>query len=206
MRINLRRVPELSRAPRAEVDERLLGVLTGLNLAELPEDDLAFMADLEAALALDSDVESDDPFPVWEMAAISHASQMARREETSPEERLDRIVHASMDELDALRHEVRTALDQTWTRATGGREDQARLDRPRITGAGSTLVEWMSARLAHPPGSSLSDRYFIESLADLRLRCFIATARRMSDGTATGEGRAAFIARTTGATGKRRRQ
>ncbi|MFC8140782.1 hypothetical protein ACFUKV_03270 [Streptomyces paradoxus] len=207
MRINLRRVPELSRAPRAEVDERLLGVLTGLNLPELPEDDLAFMADLEAALALDSDVESNDPFPVWEMAAINHASQMARREETSPEERLDRLVHASMDELDALRHEVRTALDQTWTRATGGREDQAHLDRPRTArGAGSTLVEWMSAKLAHPPGSSLSDRYFIESLADLQLRCFIATARRMSDGTATGEGRAAFIARTTGATGKRRRQ
>ncbi|MFD5128539.1 hypothetical protein [Streptomyces olindensis] len=173
----------------------------------MPEDDLAFMADLEAALALDSDVESAGSFPVWEMAAISHASQMARREETSPEERLERLVHASMDELDALRHEVRSALDQTWTRATGGREDEARLDRPRIArGAGATLVEWMSARLVHPPGSKLSDRYFIESLADLGLRCFIATARRWSDGTARGEGRAAFIARTTGATGGHRRR
>ncbi|MER5281418.1 hypothetical protein ABT025_37685 [Streptomyces sp. NPDC002809] len=210
MRINLRRLPELARAPRSEIDQRLLGVLIGLNLPELSDDDLPFMADLEAVLAMDSNVEGDDSFPVWEYAAISHAAQMARHEETSPEARLARIVNASMEELSVLRSEVRTAFDQTWTRATGCRETTARLDRPWVArGAASTLVEWMSARLVHPPGSSLADRYFIDSLADLNLRCFIAAARRTSEGSAHGqgeEGRAAFIARTTGATGRRRRQ
>ncbi|MFE9455166.1 hypothetical protein [Streptomyces sp. NPDC006739] len=197
MRINLRRLPDLAHAPRAEVDARLLAVLIGLERLVLPEDDHALMADLAAALHLDCD-GSEDCLAVWDYAAVCHASQMARYEETSPEERLDELVRISLEELTALRDEVLEHLDQTWTRATHCRQTRAPMDEPRLAqSAAGVLVEWMSAREVHPPGSRLADRYFIESLADLSLRCWISEVSAQTGDGAPGEGRAAFIARTS---------
>jgi hypothetical protein len=61
------------------------------------------------------------------------------------------------------------------------------------------LLEWMSAREAHLPGSVLTDRHFLESLTDLALRRI--PYRRALRGGRQGEGRAAFVARTGGASG-----
>ncbi|MYS07425.1 hypothetical protein GTW71_13500, partial [Streptomyces sp. SID6041] len=103
MRINLRRLPDLAGAPQREVDERLLGVLVGLNRLRLPEGDSEFMADLSAVLAFDRGQDGDDVFAVWEYAALAHAPQMASHEETSPEERFDLLLQASREELRSLR-------------------------------------------------------------------------------------------------------
>ncbi|WBO69039.1 hypothetical protein [Streptomyces camelliae] len=197
MRINLRRLPDLADAPRAEVNARLLAVLIGLERLALPEDDHALMADLAAALDLDCD-GGEDCLAVWDYAAVCHASQMARYQETSPEERLDKLVRISFEELTALRDEVLNHIDQMWTRATRCRQTRAPMNEPRqAQGAAGLLVEWMSAREVHPPGSVLADRYFIESLADLSLRCWVSAASAQTGGSAPGEGRAAFIARTS---------
>ncbi|MFF4961194.1 hypothetical protein ACFY2Z_29880 [Streptomyces sp. NPDC001222] len=196
MRNNLRRLSDLTHATREEVDARLLGVLVGLEMRELPESDLAFMADLAAALHLDCDVD-EDCLAVWDYAAVCHVAQMGRQERTSPEERVEKLVRISLGELAALRKEVCDDRDQIWARATGGRQTRASMDQPwQARGAASVLMEWMSAREAHPPGSVLADRYFIESLSDLALRCWISQARAQLDDK-PGEGRAAFIARTS---------
>ncbi|MFD5818377.1 hypothetical protein [Streptomyces sp. NPDC127038] len=197
MRINLRRQPDLARSPREEVDARLLGVLVGLERRQLPESDVAFMTDLSAALHLDCDT-AEDCLAVWDYAAACHASQMARQETTSPQERIEKLARISIEDLTALRTEVLENLDQVWTRATGGLQTRASRDQPWLArGAASTLMEWMSAREVHPPGSSLAGRYFIESLADLSLRCQFSQARSLF-GDRAGEGRAAFVARTSG--------
>lgn len=197
MRSNLRRRPDLARAAREEVDSRLLGVLVGLEMRQLPETDGAFMADLTTALHLDCDV-AEDCLAVWDYAAACHAAQMARQEETSPEERIDKLARIGLDDLQALRAEVLENTDQIWARATGGQQMRASMDEPwQARGAAGTLMEWMSAREAHPAGAVLADRCFIESLADLALRCRISE-RRPLHGDLAGEGRAAFIARTSG--------
>ncbi|WP_406054116.1 hypothetical protein OG462_42165 [Streptomyces sp. NBC_01077] len=198
MRINLRRLPDLAGAPQRQVDERLLGVLVGLNRLRLPEDDHEFMADLSAALAFDCSQDDDDVFAVWEYAAISHSSQMARYEETSPEERFDLLLETSREELCNLREEVRTAVDQMWHRATWGLESEADLSRPSMArNSAGMLMEWMSARQVQPGKVSMADRYFL-SLGHLELCCLAA---ERSVGAAwqhpVGEGRARFIARTT---------
>ncbi|MFJ7905436.1 hypothetical protein [Kitasatospora sp. NPDC096204] len=202
MRRNLRRRPGLAKASRQEIDERVAGVLTNLNRPRLPEDDLEFMADLEAVLDFDSEESSLARLAVWETVAIAHAAQMAELRETSGEERLHRLAAATMAELADLRAEVRQASEETWGRATGGRLGALPLDQPgfaRLTAA--ELVEWMSAKTVHPEGAVLAERYFTDSLADLLARCYLARVRR----TGVGEGREAFVARTSGATGRHRR-
>ena len=185
MRINLRRLPDLAHARREEVDSRLLGVLIGLERLELRDDDRAFMADLAAALHLDCDV-AEDCLAVWDYAAICHASQMARLELTSPEERIDKLARISMEALMALRDEVLQSSHQMWERATWGMQQRAPMDEPwQARNAACVLVEWMSAREVHPPGSVLADRYFIESLADLALRCRISEIRARQNDTPT---------------------
>lgn len=196
MRINLRRQPDLTRSPREEVDARLLGVLVGLERRQLPESDVAFMADLAAALHLNCDT-AEDCLAVWDYAAVCHVSQMARQETTSPRERIEKLARISVEDLQALRTEVLENMDQVWTRATGGRHTRAARDQPVLArGAAGTLMEWMSARDVHPSGSVLADRYFVESLADLSLRCWISQARSLCRDR-PGEGRAAFVARTS---------
>ena len=73
MRINLRRPPELQRASREEVDDRLLGVLLALSRTALPIDDLDVMADLATAVgpdALENDADEhwlyNDVLAVWD--------------------------------------------------------------------------------------------------------------------------------------------
>ncbi|MFE9404723.1 hypothetical protein ACFYNY_23625 [Streptomyces sp. NPDC006530] len=198
MRINLRRLPDLAGAPQQAVDERLLGVLVGLNRLRLPQDDRELMADLSAALAFDG-APGDDFLAVWEYAAIQHSSQMARYEETSPGERLDLLVKTSREELFDLREEVRTAVDQMWHRATRALEPAADLSRPWLARrAAGMLMEWMSARRAQLGEISLADCYFL-SLGHLEL-CCLAAERAAGDAwqPPVGEGRAGFITRTTG--------
>ncbi|WP_329343298.1 hypothetical protein OG866_42855 [Streptomyces sp. NBC_00663] len=196
MRSNLRRLPDLAQATRDEVDARLLGVLVGLEMRELPEWDRVFMADLAAALHLDCEVD-EDCLAVWDYAAPCHASQMARQERTSPEERVDKLARITLEDLAALRRDVCDSSDQMWTRATDGRQTRAPMDQTwQARAAAGVLMEWMSAREVHPPGSVLADRYFIESLSDLAIRCRIARVRaRLGDNP--GEGRTAFVARTS---------
>ncbi|MEU3620415.1 hypothetical protein ABZ725_50370 [Streptomyces sp. NPDC006872] len=196
MRVNLRRLPDLARSTREEVDARLLGVLVGLEMRKLPQEDRAFMTDLTAALHLDCNA-AEDCLAVWDYAAACHVSQMARQQETSPEERIDKLARLSGAELAALREEVRESHDQIWTRATGGRQTHSAMDQPwEARNAAGVLMEWVSTREAHPPGSVLAGRHFIESLADLTLRCLISqTQARIGD--KPGEGRAAFVARTS---------
>ncbi|MFJ7146692.1 hypothetical protein ACIQVT_00440 [Streptomyces sp. NPDC100445] len=197
MRINLRRRHDLTRSSREEVDARLLGVLVGLERRRLPESDAAFMTDLTAALHLDCDI-AEDCLAVWDYAAVCHVSQMGRQETTSPQERLEKLVRISAEDLQALRREVLDDMDQVWTRATGGRQTRAARDQPWLArSAAGVLMEWMSARETHPPGSVLADRYFIDSLADLSLRCWIFQTRSAWTDQ-PGEGRTAFTARTTG--------
>ncbi|MEU0956128.1 hypothetical protein ABZ353_27895 [Streptomyces niveus] len=196
MRINLRRLPDLARASREGVDARLLGVLTGLERIRLPSEDLVFMADLTAALDLECE-RGDDCLAVWDYAAVCHASQMATHSETSPVERFQALMHASPQDLIGLRTEITAHFDQMWTRASHGRRTSALLNEPSMARcAGAVLVDWMSTREVHPPGSTMADRYFIESLADLNIRCLIAALHMSHADGRTGEGRAQFIART----------
>ncbi|MFG3490177.1 hypothetical protein [Streptomyces sp. NPDC047972] len=197
MRINLRRLPDLAGAPQREVDERLLGVLVGLNRLRLPEDDREFMTDLSAALAFDCGEDGDDVFAVWEYAALAHGPQMAGHQETSPEERLHLLLQASREELRSLREEVRTAVDQVWHRATWGLEPEADLTRPWMArNSAGMLMEWMSARQVQPGRVSMADRYFL-SLGHLELCCLAAERRAGEEWQRpVGEGRAGFIERT----------
>ncbi|MFJ2938542.1 hypothetical protein ACIO8G_38105 [Streptomyces sp. NPDC087219] len=199
MRINLRRLPDLAGAPQREVDARLVGVLVGLNRLRLPEDDHEFMADLSAALAFDCAQDNDDVLAVWEYAAVSHSSQMARYEETSPEERFGLLLETSREELCSLREEVRTAVDRMWHRATWGLEPEADFSRPSMArNSAGMLMEWMSARQVQPGRVSMADRYVL-SLGHLKLCCL--AAERSAGGAwqhPAGEGRAGFIARTAG--------
>ncbi|MFJ8955290.1 hypothetical protein ACIRO1_34880 [Streptomyces sp. NPDC102381] len=201
MRINLRRLPELARASREELEERLVGVLVGLNLPQLPEEDTAFMTDLIAAVALDTTMDGDDALAVWEYAAISHAAQMAEYQETSLEERLDLLLKTSTEDLAALRDQTRAAVDEMWHRATSGQQTQADYSTPwMVRNAAAMLMEWMSARQVHPAGSAMAECHYINSLAHLHLRCTIFRAQSAAPRrNAVGEGRASFIARTTGA-------
>ena len=186
MRLNLRRLPELQHATQAEVDQRLIGVLTALNRIALPTRDLDIMADLDAALDLEALEHGSaeywrehDVLAVWEWAAISHVAQIAEYNETSPQERLHLLFSTSWSDLIALRDEVRDHFDQMWARATWRRETTAQWDSPwLVRRAAAALMEWMSARLVHPPGSVLSERYFSESLADLRFACLRADVER----------------------------
>ncbi|MFD5434186.1 hypothetical protein ACFWJ4_18780 [Kitasatospora sp. NPDC127067] len=214
MRANLRRLPDLARASREEVDERLVGVLTHLNSPRLPEDDLVIMRDLEAAIDLDSDEFSLARLAVWEYVATTHAGQMGRFEETNGEERFDTLCDTPLDELHRLRDEVVTAMQETWRRATGGRRDGPAIDTVSMArSAACALAEWTTARQVHPEGSSFADIHFTDSLLDLARATAPAWLLNRADRQRAamppvdeaGEGRAAFIARTTGATGRRRR-
>ncbi|MFE4972882.1 hypothetical protein ACFRAR_12295 [Kitasatospora sp. NPDC056651] len=214
MRANLRRLPDLARASREAVDERLVGVLTHLNSPRLPEDDLVIMRDLEAAIDLDSDEFSLARLAVWEYAATTHAGQMGRFEETNGEERLHTLCYTPLDELHHLRDEVVTAMQETWRRATGGRRGALALDTVSMAkGAARALAEWTTARQAHPEGTSYADIHFTDSLLDLARATAPAWLLNRADRQRAalppvdmaGEGRAGFIARTTGATGRRRR-
>ncbi|MDY0810616.1 hypothetical protein [Kitasatospora purpeofusca] len=214
MRANLRRLPDLARAPREEVDSRLVGVLTHLNSPRLPENDLDLMRDLEAAIDLDSEKFSLARLAVWEYVATTHAGQMGRFEETNGQERFDTLCGTPLDELHRLRDEVVAAMQETWRRATGGHRGALALETVSMArGAARMLAEWTTARKAHPEGSSLADVCFTASLLDLARATALAWLLNRADRQRAampsvdraGEGRAAFIARTTGATGRRRR-
>lgn len=214
MRANLRRLPDLARASREEVDGRLLAMLTHLNSPSLPEDDLDLMRDLEAAIDLDSDDFSLARLAVWEYAATAHAAQMGRFEETNGEERLHTLCYSPLDELHRLRDEVVAALQETWQRATGGHRGAMTLDTVSMTrSAARMLAEWTTARTVHPEGPTIADIQFTNSLLDLARATALAWLLNRADRRAAamlpvdkaGEGRAVFIARTTGATGRRRR-
>lgn len=214
MRANLRRLPDLARASREEVDGRLLGVLTHLNSPRLPEDDLVIMRDLEAAIDLDSDEVSLALLAVWEYAATTHAGQMSSLKETNGVERFDTLCYTPPDELHRLRDEVVTSMQETWRRATGGRRGALAIDTVSMArNAARTLAEWTTARKAYPEGSSFADIHFIDSLLDLARVTAPAWLLNRADRQRAAmppvdkasEGRTAFIARTTGATGRRRR-
>jgi hypothetical protein len=59
------------------------------------------------------------------------------------------------------------------------------------------LMEWMSARQVHPPGSVMADRRYIERLAHVDLCILRADACARRIGGVPGEGRAEFVARTS---------
>ncbi|MFF2618592.1 hypothetical protein [Kitasatospora sp. NPDC058046] len=214
MRANLRRLPDLARASREEVDGGLVGVLIHLKSARLPEDDLDLMRDLEAAIDLDSEEFSLARLAVWQYAATTHAGQMGRFEETNGERRLHTLCYTPLDELHRLRDEVVAAMQETWWRATGGRRGALALDTVSMARSSAcALAEWTTARRAHPEGSSFADIHFTDSLLYLARATAIAWLLNRADRRPAttplvdkaGEGRAAFIARTTGATGRRRR-
>ncbi|MEV7925458.1 hypothetical protein [Kitasatospora sp. NPDC088779] len=184
MRANLRRLPDLQNASREDVEARLHGVCTALNRLRLDEEDLDMMEDLAAALNFEVFDSPDgwvkaDALAVWDWAAVSHASQIAEQVETSAEERLNLLFSTGRGDLDNLRDEVREHFDQLWARATWWRQSVSPLHEPSmVRGAAAMLVEWMSARQVHPPGSVLAERYFTESLAPLMFACHLADLRR----------------------------
>ncbi|MFI9787877.1 hypothetical protein ACIHEI_30865 [Kitasatospora sp. NPDC051984] len=214
MRANLRRRPNLAHASREEIDGRLLGVLTHLNSPHLPEDDLDLMRDLEAAIDLDSDESSVARLAVWECVAAAHACQMARFGETNAEERFDTLCRTPPEELHRLRDEVVAAQQEVWRRATGGRRGTLAPETVSMSrSAARALAEWTTARKAHPEGSSYADVHFTDSLLDLARATALAwllnhagrERAAMPPVDKAGEGRTAFIARTAGAAGRRRR-
>ncbi|WP_413812621.1 hypothetical protein [Streptomyces sp. OE57] len=93
-----------------------------------------------------------------------------------------------------------------WHRATVGLAG-ALPDRPRLVRhSAAALVEWMSAKDVHPAGAVLADRYYIESLSDLYLRCFVAGAKRLAEhGGRAATGGAGGSSEGEGASGRHRR-
>jgi hypothetical protein len=185
MRANLKRRCDLATASRAELDERVRGVLIWLNAPDLPTHDAVFMADLRSAMAFGAAPECSRA--AWLLAALCHSEQRAERTETCGEERLDKLLSVTDDDLRNLREQVTEALDAIWVMSTEGRRRYFEIGSPAMARhAGRMLVEWMSARQAHPRGSRPA-QVLVESLRSLWQLC---TAE------AYGEGRAAFLQRT----------
>ncbi|MFD9194769.1 hypothetical protein ACFWCA_41980 [Streptomyces phaeochromogenes] len=185
MRDNLRRRRDLATASRAELDERVRGVLIWLNAPALPTHDSVFMADLRAAMAFAG--PPDRSRAAWLLAAHCHSEQLAERSETSGLERLETFLAVTDDDLRALREQVKESLDAMWYMASEGCSRRFKLNSPAMARlAGSMLVEWTIARQAHPPGSRPA-QLLVNGLRSLWFRCSTDSV---------GEGRAAFQRRT----------
>lgn len=182
MRDNLRRRRDLA---TASLDERVRGVLIWLNAPALPTHDSVFMADLRTAMAFAGPPEQSRA--AWLLAAICHSDQLAERGETSGPERLETFLAVTDDDLTTLREQVRESLDAMWHMATEGRSRRFELDSPEMArSAGRMLVEWTTARQAHPPGTRPA-QLLVDGLRRLWSLCSTDSV---------GEGRAAFQLRT----------
>ncbi|MFD3880358.1 hypothetical protein [Streptomyces microflavus] len=185
MRDNLRHRRDLKRASRAELDERVRGVLIWLNAPALPTHDSVFMADLCAAMAFSG--PPDQSRAAWLLAAHCHSEQLAERCVTSGRERLETFLAVTDDDLVILREQVRESLDAIWYMASEAGSRHFELESPGMARlAGRMLVEWTTARQAHPPGSRPA-QLLVDSLRSLWSLCSADSA---------GEGRAAFQRRT----------
>ncbi|WP_371749521.1 hypothetical protein OG302_39245 [Streptomyces sp. NBC_01283] len=184
MRANLKRRRDLATATRAELDERVRGVLIWLNAPALPTHDAVFMADLRSAMAFDAAPERSRA--AWLLAALCHGQQRAERRETCGEERLATLLSVPDDDLTGLREQVSESLDAMWFMATEGRRRHYDIESAATARlAGGMLVEWVSARQVYPRGSRPA-QVLVDSLRSLWL---IAAETH-------GEGRAAFQRRT----------
>ncbi|UQT60867.1 hypothetical protein M4V62_40580 [Streptomyces durmitorensis] len=184
MRANLKRRRDLATASRAELDARVRGVLIWLNAPALPTHDAVFMADLRSAMAFDAAPERSRA--AWLLAALCHSEQRAERRETCGEERLATLLSVPDDELGSLREQVAESLDAMWFMATEGRSRHYAIGSASTARhAGRMLVEWISVRQVHPPGSRPA-QVLVDSLRGLWL--LVAET--------CGEGRAAFQQRT----------
>ncbi|WP_162952341.1 hypothetical protein [Streptomyces hundungensis] len=187
MRANLKRRPRYENETRSEVNGRIHGILTWLNHPELPLDDQPLMADLRAALAFDG--PSEGSRAAWTLAAICHSQQRAVRRETCAEERLHHLLAVEEDDLRRMRELVLEWFDAMWFTASEGRLHHHGVNSAaEARAAGGILVEWVSQRQVHPPGSRPA-QIFLDSLRGLWFLC------GMGDSSG-GEGRAAFAART----------
>jgi hypothetical protein len=185
MRDNLRRRRDLATASRTELDGRVCGVLTWLNAPALPTHDSVFMADLRAAMAFAGPPEQSRA--AWLLAAHCHSEQLAERSETSGMGRLDNFLAVTDEDLQSLREQVRESLDTMWHMATEGRSRRFDVNSAAMARmAGRVLVEWTTARQAHPPGSRPA-QLLVDSLRSLWSLCSTDSV---------GEGRAAFHRRT----------
>lgn len=185
MRDNLRRRRDLATASRAELDERVRGVLIWLNAPDLPTDDVEFMADLRASMAFGGPPERSRA--AWLLGGHCRSVQLAERRETHGLERLESFMAVTDEDLRALREPILEALDAVWCMATEGRGHRFDLDSPAMARqAGRMLVEWTTARKAHPPGSRPA-QVLVDGLRSLWSLC---------SADSIGEGRAAFQART----------
>lgn len=125
------------------------------------------------------------------LAAHCHSEQMAVRRMTCEEERRLELLRLGEGELTYLRDLVVEWLDVMYVMASEGRRRRYPItSADRARGAGGVLVEWVSARQVHPPGSQPAQVY-LEALRNLWSYCSDAPV----DGCG-GEGRAAFTART----------
>lgn len=139
------------------------------------------MADLRAAMAFAGPPEHSRA--AWLLAAHCHSEQLAERTETSGVERLETFLAVSDEELQFLREQVRESLDAMWHMASEGRcgqFDVGSVSTARM--AGRMLVEWTTARRAHPPGSRPA-QVLVDSLRSLW---------SLYSTDSVGEGRAAF--------------
>jgi hypothetical protein len=144
-----------------------------------------FMADLRAAMAFAGPPEQSRA--AWLLAAHCHSEQLAERSETSGMERLDTFLAVTEEELQSLREQVRESLDAMWHMATEGRSPRFDVNSAGMARmAGRMLVEWTTARQAHPPGSRPA-QLLVDSLRSLWSLCSTDSV---------GEGRAAFQRRT----------
>lgn len=185
MRDNLRGRRDLATASRTELDGRVCAVLTWLNAPALPTHDSVFMADLRAAMAFDRPPEQSRA--AWLHAAHCHSEQLAERSETSGLERLNTFLAVDGRELLSLREQVRESLDAMWHMASEGRYRRFDVNTPGMARrAGRMLVEWSTARRAHPPGARPA-QLLVDSLRSLWFLCSTDSV---------GEGRAAFQRRT----------
>ncbi|MGW5731764.1 MULTISPECIES: hypothetical protein [Streptomyces] len=186
MRANLKRRRDLATATRAELDERVRAVLIWLNAPSLPTHDAVYMADLRSAMAFDAPPERSRA--AWLLAALCHGEQRAERRETCGRERLATLMSVTDDDLRSLCEQVRESLDAMWFMATEGRHRHYDIGSAATARqAGGMLVEWVSAREVHPPGSRPA-QVLVDSLRGL----WLLTAETR------GEGRSAFRRRTRG--------
>lgn len=185
MRDNLRRRRDLATASRAELEERVRGVLIWLNAPDLPTHDSVFMADLRAAMGFAGPPERSRA--AWLLAAHCRSEQLAERGETTALERLETFLAVTDGDLSTLREQVKEDLDAMWYMASEGRGRRFELDSPRVARmAGRMLVEWTTCRQAHPPGSRPA-QLLVDGLRSLWSLCSTDSV---------GEGRAAFQRRT----------
>ncbi|MEU7556271.1 hypothetical protein AB0B01_28755 [Streptomyces sp. NPDC044571] len=187
MRENLKRRPGLVRASREQLDARVDGVLTALNRDRLPVEDAEIMTDLKAAMAFDGPPARSRA--AWMHAALCRSEQLALRRETNGAERFDELMALQEPELLHFRELVLEAVSAMYTAASEGRLRTREIrSLPIAKMAGRMLVEWNSVRQVVEPGSRPA-QLALDGLRSLWSIC-------SQTGGGSGEGRAAFTART----------